>query len=251
MEKLQREYEELLDTQRFDPGELDYSVLERHVPQLTLLSQVANSGITVFDMYARRHVFASCNFSELFHYDLEGIASEDSAYFAGRIHPDDRHTLHRNGIVCLRYLMEHKELVFDVKLIEEYRVDVGGHYVRVIEQFQVLELDRSGNNIWLSLSMLDVSPNQRTEDGVLGRLLNYRTGEVLPMPLPEMRTELSERETEVLRLVGRGLLSKEIAERLSISVHTVNTHRQRILEKLDADNSIEAVRYAAIRGLLD
>lgn len=89
METLQREFEELLDSQRFEPRELDYSVLERHIPQLTLLSQVANSGITVFDMYARRHVFASYNFSELFHYNLEGIASEDSAYFTGRIHPDE------------------------------------------------------------------------------------------------------------------------------------------------------------------
>lgn len=248
MEALQREYEELLDAQQFDPGELDYSVLERHVPQLTLLSQVANSGITVFDMHTRRHVFASYNFSELFHYDLEGITSEDSVYFTSRIHPDDRQVLHRNGIACLRYLLEHKELAPDVKLIDEYRVDTGGRYVRVIEQFQVLEFDRSGN-IWLSLSMLDVSPNQGTDDGVRSQLLNYRTGEVWPFPEPD-ELSLSEREREILRLIGRGKLSKEIADRLAISVHTVNTHRQRILEKLNADNSMEAVRYASARGLL-
>ena len=157
MEALQREYEKLLNAQRFDPRELDYSVLERHISQLTLLSQVSNSGITVFDMYTRRHAFASYNFAELFQYDLESIATEDSDYFTGRIHPDDRKELHRNGIACLRYLMDHKELAPDVKLIDEYRVDVGGRYVRVIEQFQVLEFDRSGN-IWLSLSILDVSP---------------------------------------------------------------------------------------------
>lgn len=248
METLQREFGELLDSQRFDPRELDYSVLERHIPQLTLLSQVANSGITVFDMYARRHVFASYNFSELFHYNLEGIASEDSAYFTGRIHPDDWRVLHRNGIACLRYLLENKDLAPDVKLIDEYRVDAGGRYVRVIEQFQVLEFDRSGN-IWLSLSMLDVSPNQGTGDGVRSQLLNYRTGEVCAFPVSE-EPSLSEREQEILRLIGRGKLSKEIADQLAISVHTVNTHRQRILEKLNADNSMEAVRYASARGLL-
>lgn len=248
MEALQREFEELLDFQRFDPRELDYSVLERHISQLTLLSQVASSGITVFDMYTRRHVFASYNFSELFRYDLAGIVSEDSAYFTGRIHPDDRKVLHRNGIACLRYLLEHKDLAPDVKLIDEYRVDAGGRYVRVIEQFQVLEFDRSGN-IWLSLSMMDVSPNQGTDDGVRSQLLNYRTGEVWPFPEPE-KLSLSRRELEILRLIGRGKLSKEIADQLAISVHTVNTHRQRILEKLNADNSIEAVRYASVRGLL-
>ena len=236
MEALQREYEKLLNAQRFDPRELDYSVLERHISQLTLLSQVSNSGITVFDMYTRRHAFASYNFAELFQYDLESIATEDSDYFTGRIHPDDRKELHRNGIACLRYLMDHKELAPDVKLIDEYRVDVGGRYVRVIEQFQVL-------------SILDVSPNQGTEGGVRSQLLNYRTGEVFPLPTPEA-SSLSGREREILRLISRGKLSKEIADQLNISVHTVNTHRQHILEKLNADNSMEAVRYASARGLL-
>ena len=42
-----------------------------------------------------------------------------------------------------------------------------------------------------------------------------------------------------------------LTPQLSISVHTVNTHRQRILEKLKAGNSLEAVRYASELGLLD
>ena len=250
MEALQRAYERLLDAQRFDPRELDYSVLERHVARLKLLAQVANSGITVFDMYRRRHVFASYNFAELFRYDLEGIAAEDSAYFSRRIHPDDLKPLHRNGIACLRHLMAHRELAPDVKLINEYRVDVAGRYVRVIEQFQVLEFDPKGN-IWLSLNMLDVSPNQDALEGVHCRLLDFRTGTPVPFPSDEESgRRLSAREREVLRLIGRGKLSKEIAEQLTISVHTVNTHRQRILGKLRVDNSMEAVRYAAERGLL-
>ncbi len=47
------------------------------------------------------------------------------------------------------------------------------------------------------------------------------------------------------------MLSKEIAAELHISVNTVNTHRQRILEKLGVGNSIEAVRYAHMLGLLE
>ena len=54
----------------------------------------------------------------------------------------------------------------------------------------------------------------------------------------------------VLQLIKEGLLSKEISEQLSISVHTVNTHRQRILEKLDVNNSMEAVKYASALGLI-
>ena len=250
MEALQREYERLLDAQHFDAGELDYSVLDRHIARLSLLARVANSGISVYDMFRRRHVFVSYNFSELFHYDMKGIESEDTAYFSRHIHPDDLWTLHRNGIACMRYLMEYRELAPDVKLINEYRVEACGRYVRVIEQFQVLEFDPRGN-VWLSLSMLDVSPNQGALDGVRSQLLNFRTGKVIPFPPPcERESPLSGREREILRLIGRGKLSKEIADELAISVHTVNTHRQRILEKLNVDNSIEAVRYASVHGLL-
>ena len=78
---MQREFEALLDMQRFDAGELDYAVLNRHVARLTQLSQVVNSGSTVFDMYRRRHVFSSYNFPDLFRYDMDRIASEDSDYF--------------------------------------------------------------------------------------------------------------------------------------------------------------------------
>jgi DNA-binding NarL/FixJ family response regulator len=51
--------------------------------------------------------------------------------------------------------------------------------------------------------------------------------------------------------VKEGYLSKEISDRLSISVHTVNTHRQRFLEKMGAANSMEAVMYASKYGLLE
>ncbi|MBK6998073.1 MAG: helix-turn-helix transcriptional regulator [Lewinellaceae bacterium] len=54
-----------------------------------------------------------------------------------------------------------------------------------------------------------------------------------------------------MKLVKDGLLSKEISNRLSISLHTVNTHRQRFLEKLGANNSLEAIIFASKFGLLE
>ena len=129
MKTMQREFEALLDMQRFDAGELDYAVLDRHVARLTQLSQVVNSGITVFDMYRRRHVFSSYNFPDLFRYDMDRIASEDSDYFSARIHPDDLPDVHRNGIDCLRFMLGHKELIDNGKFLTEYRIEIGGRYV--------------------------------------------------------------------------------------------------------------------------
>ncbi|MGP4011940.1 response regulator [Streptomyces sp. 4N124] len=63
--------------------------------------------------------------------------------------------------------------------------------------------------------------------------------------------ELTERETEVLRLVAKGLSYKQIAERLVISHRTVQNHVQNTLGKLQLHNRVELVRYAIERGLDD
>jgi len=62
---------------------------------------------------------------------------------------------------------------------------------------------------------------------------------------------LTNRELEVLRFMKKGLLSKEIAEALKVSINTVNSHRQNILQKLKANNSIEAVNFAHRLGLFN
>jgi len=58
------------------------------------------------------------------------------------------------------------------------------------------------------------------------------------------RKPLSTRETEVIKLICDGLSYKEIAEKLFVSVRTVESHRNNILEKLDLKNNVELVKYA-------
>ncbi|MCT2593329.1 response regulator transcription factor [Streptomyces sp. N2-109] len=63
--------------------------------------------------------------------------------------------------------------------------------------------------------------------------------------------QLTDRETEVLRLVAKGLSYRQIAERLVISHRTVQNHVQNTLGKLQLHNRVELVRYAIERGLDD
>ncbi|GIH09488.1 DNA-binding response regulator [Rhizocola hellebori] len=62
---------------------------------------------------------------------------------------------------------------------------------------------------------------------------------------------LTDRETEVLRLVAKGLSYKQIAERLVLSHRTVQNHVQNTLGKLQLHNRVELVRYAIEQGLDD
>ena len=63
-------------------------------------------------------------------------------------------------------------------------------------------------------------------------------------------SQLSPRESEVLRLIAQGLQNKEIADRLHISLTTVRTHRARLMEKLSIHSGPELVRFAIEHGLI-
>jgi DNA-binding NarL/FixJ family response regulator len=64
------------------------------------------------------------------------------------------------------------------------------------------------------------------------------------------KTELSERENSVLRLIAQGFSNKEVAARLDLSVKTVETYKARSMEKLKLDSRVDIVRYAMQQGWL-
>ena len=61
---------------------------------------------------------------------------------------------------------------------------------------------------------------------------------------------LSQRELQIIRLSAEGLKAAEIAERIYLSVHTVNTHRQRIYAKMDVKNVSDMLRKATELGII-
>lgn len=63
---------------------------------------------------------------------------------------------------------------------------------------------------------------------------------------PAGAPRLSPRQSEILRLLGRGLATREIAARLGISVKTVETHRARLMHALQLRRGTELVRYAVL-----
>lgn len=79
---------------------------------------------------------------------------------------------------------------------------------------------------------------------LVGKLVR-NTREIGPAP------GLSERESEVLKLVARGYSNKEIAGKLQVSVKTVETYRYRAVEKLGLRGRADLVRYAIEKGWLD
>jgi DNA-binding NarL/FixJ family response regulator len=66
-----------------------------------------------------------------------------------------------------------------------------------------------------------------------------------------IKDPLTKRELEILKLICDGLSSKDISEKLFISINTVETHRKRILLKLNVKNSVGVVKYALENHIID
>ena len=67
----------------------------------------------------------------------------------------------------------------------------------------------------------------------------------------DIYNKLTRREIEVLRLIAEGFTSKEISQKLFLSISTVNSHRMNMMKKLDIHDSTSLVKYAIQKNLID
>jgi DNA-binding NarL/FixJ family response regulator len=96
-------------------------------------------------------------------------------------------------------------------------------------------------------------------DEILAALRAFRAGQRFVSPevaeklaaLPHGGSLLSPRERDIVQLIAAGKSNKQIATALGCSLKTVDTHRQRVMKKLDVHSAAELVRYAIEHRLID
>lgn len=185
--------------------------------------------------------------------DEQAASEQGYAFFFRLMHPDDIAFVMDTSRRAIEYLLEVPPAERkDYKTVFEFRLrNREGKYIRFIQQLVNLELDLAGN-MWLILILMDVNPNQQMDKQLLRSTVNMKTGRVVPFTgeAEEKQSQLTKREIEILGLIARGMVSKEIADELFISVSTVNNHRQRIIEKMDVANTSEALNYATRIGII-
>jgi DNA-binding CsgD family transcriptional regulator len=219
-----------------------------------MLDVIESSSMYIIDLYKREYLYVSPRFYHVFGFDIDQAYAEGPSFLDRRIHPDDIPLMYRTGNYFMKFALSlPPEKIKKGKLVVDYRIrNAREEYVRVIKQHIPLELDCRGN-IWLVLCIIDLSPDSDLQSPFRARVIDSETGDVFlfnPYDYEPYKPLLSDREKEILRLIADGHASKQIADRLFISVNTVNTHRQRIIEKLNVSNTAEAVRYAIELGLL-
>ena len=160
----------------------------------------------------------------------------------------------------IRMLLEINEAGFDLynQLPIENRLDCiieydfhivlpGGRAHLIHHKLTPMLLDREGN-LWLALCV--VSPSVSKEAGNVifsskGGAEKYAYSFVSKRWRKCQAVELTERETDILRLSVQGMTSNEIAERLYIDVNTVKFHKKSLFYKLNVHNITEAIGRAS------
>jgi two-component system, NarL family, response regulator NreC len=219
----------------------------------------------------------------------EATSAEDageSEADAIRIVLADDHEVVRSGLRLVLEAEQDLEVVAEASDVEGARRYVRGHHPSVL----VLDLNMPGGSsleaipaireefpdtqiVVLTMQQEPAFAREALSNGALGYVLKEAAGEELveavrraaagesylnpalgarlaAQPRPE-RDDLSEREVEVLRLIALGHTNAEIAERLYLSVRTVETHRAHIQQKLRLSTRAELVGYALERGLVE
>ena len=208
-------------------------IAQEYIPHLKILEQAGSFAVFLLDRFGHYYYVTE--------YVTEDIQASDELNIEKLVHPDDLEVVRRIDKKVWEFLdtlPEEEKLTY--KYIYEMRVLDRRKYVRMIYQMRILAFK---DDNFLGMGIIDLAPEQSANTSVRFQIKNCLTDEIVPFAIETATdTLLTPREREILALAKEGMFSKEISEKLNISIHTVNRHRQNILEKLQVDNIIEAIR---------
>lgn len=246
--------EKLLE-QAFGEDQSDGDTLSHYQNIAYSYSKIENSIAVLSDLKSNRSYIYYGGIAETLGLSTKGDNNEINSIWEeeifSRIHPDDlaaKHMLELHFFHLLKKLPSEKRL--DYCIISKMRMLNNRDEYVTIQHRMFYVSSCNAENLWLALCLYGYYPyKENTQDITNGVIMNSITGEIIKPENIKNKDILSQREIEILQLIEKGKMSKEIANNLSISINTVNRHRQNILEKLRVKNSIEACRIGKLMEL--
>lgn len=206
----------------------------------------------VIDFYDMSIVSSSANLRDLV--DVQGEITLNS--IIATIHPDDMQFVAIAEKACIDYL--YKKIGNNKQ--QKYKLNYcfrakhpDGSYRMLSRQGIILTVDDNGGfakclNIFTDISHLTVTNSYKismigiNEPSFLNIDIGYSNSSA--------SQKLTSRELDILKLIAEGLGTKEIAERLNVSVHTISTHRKNILTKSNARSITNLVSRCIQEGII-
>ncbi|KMQ61391.1 LuxR family transcriptional regulator [Chryseobacterium angstadtii] len=160
-----------------------------------------------------------------------------------KIHPDDRlkKYIHELRFYELMDSIEPDSRA-DYCVLSKIRMKDKNNEYRMVKHRMFYIYSPDNGKLRFALCLYHMALNQKHPLISDFMIINTCKGEVIAKDKLDYQSILSKRELEILKYVGEGYASKEIAGFLSISINTVSRHRQNILEKLNVKNSVQAFK---------
>lgn len=158
-----------------------------------------------------------------------------------RIHPDDKLKKYIHELRFFKLLDSlNPKVRTDYNVLSRIRVKDKNEEYKFVQHRMFYVYSPYNGKLRFALCLYSIATDQSILLPSDFLIINSVKGEVVVEDKLNYRNILSQRELEILKFVGEGFTSKEIANFLFISVNTVSRHRQNILEKLKVKNSIKA-----------
>lgn len=234
--------------------EEDYLKLEQKIAKLKEMAEIENRSISLYDVNKKEFLLKVDKHIELLGYTKnDKVNINNVENYHAMIHKDDLPFLYDSEIKMYNFLKpirsnEKKEY----KLVYDYRVrSKNGAYIRFLHQMVLFEVDKDFNS-WILLIISDVLSSYPENEKPRRFLFNTKTHKVhlFNKEAGIKSYLLTKREKEVIELISQGLDSKLIADKLCVSVSTINNHRQHILQKTGTRNVAQAISYLKCIGLV-
>ncbi|SKB47435.1 helix-turn-helix domain-containing protein [Dyadobacter psychrophilus] len=227
----------------------------RETPLLIDTLNLQNTSVAIIDIQEMRYLCCLGDVEQVIGWSSDILMREGVRFFLSQILPTDY-----VGFEILSAIMTDYVCKLDDHQIASFRsffdfrmVRPDGSLTRIMHQGVALKRDPEGNISFMLASISDITHVKR-EGWQHLRLTNGSENLIYEVNnetgFCRKLESLSDRELEIARLTGKKLTSEEIAKKLFISTHTVNTHRQNMLKKLDMADTMELINFLTVYRLI-
>ncbi|NER17360.1 LuxR C-terminal-related transcriptional regulator [Spongiivirga citrea] len=233
--------------------------LEKHIQNMRALDVLLPHSATFFcitNTHKLSFEYVSKNLPISLGFDSDMLKEKGMNFFWSRIHPDDQ----QPWLNALKGLMVYTlgEIPVEDRLRMNYTWNYrlknkNDEYVNIIQNTTPLELDGDHKPIIGLAHYTALNANMKLDVCASAKQLNqngeYETKYYNNYSQKLIEQDISNRERDIIRLLILKKSSREIAEKLFISPHTVDTHRRNIIKKLKLTSTAELASYFKHNGI--
>jgi len=222
---------------------------------LNSIASQTNTTLLLHDTSENRFIYMSDKPGILGGYDPDDFTSETGMDFSfNHIHPDQRSAALQIQLKILSYGMDHMATAENnivANMMFQYKKK-DGTYIQLLQKVMAVEANDTGHPLLYLKYGYDVSHLVKPSVGLIINapdetlIWEYNTEK----KALEQVNLLSAQEKKVLALLSQGKQSKEIAEILFSSPHTIDTHRRHLLKKTNCIDSTALITFAKMTGLI-